>query len=83
MKRFTLLAALLLCLLVESQAQCGGKGMKALEVKDYASAWTDFENCLKEDAGDISANFGISRLYGMDPAKKDPQKALQNLRNSV
>lgn len=79
MKRFTLLAALLLCLLVESQAQCGGKGMKALEVKDYASAWTDFENCLKEDAGDISANFGISRLYGMDPAKKDPQKALDHL----
>ncbi|HEX2901636.1 MAG TPA: hypothetical protein VHS96_18130 [Bacteroidia bacterium] len=79
MKRITLFAALLLCIVIQSQAQCGGKGMKAIDAKDYSTAWTAFEDCLKEDASDISANFGMSRLYGMDPSKKDMQKALDHL----
>jgi hypothetical protein len=79
MKRISLFAALLLGLTIQSFAQCGGKGLKALEAKDFPAAWAAFEECLKEDATDISANFGISRLYGMDPAKKDAQKALDHL----
>lgn len=79
MKRVSLIAVLLLCLAVQSLAQCGGKGVKALDAKDYATAWTEFEACLKSDPQDITANFGLSRLYGMDPAKKDPQKALDHL----
>lgn len=79
MKRVTLLAALLLCCWIEIQAQCGGKGMKAIDAKDYPAAWAAFEECLKADANDVSANFGMSRLYGLDPAKKDMNKALEHL----
>jgi hypothetical protein len=79
MKRVTLLAVLMICLVFQSYSQCGGKGVKALEEKDFPTAWAEFEECLKEDANDISANFGISRLYGMDPSKKDMQKALDHL----
>lgn len=80
MKRVTLIAAVLLSVCVgQSQAQCGGKGMKAVEDKNFPAAWSAFEDCLKDDPADISANFGMSRLYGMDPAKKDMQKALDHL----
>jgi hypothetical protein len=79
MKRFVLVLLLLVGVGSASFAQCGGKGMKAIEDKDFKAAWADFEACLKSDPADISANFGMSRLYGMDPAKKDMQKALDHL----
>lgn len=79
MKTITLFAVLMCCVAISSSAQCGGKGMKAIDAKDYKTAWTSFEDCLKSDPNDISANFGMSRLYGMDPSKKDPQKALDHL----
>jgi hypothetical protein len=79
MKRIALFAVLTVLSIWSLPAQCGGKGMKAIEAKDYPTAWAAFEECLKADAHDISANFGMSRLYGMDPSKKDMQKALQHL----
>lgn len=82
MKRISTLCVLLLCGALHLQAQCGAKGIKALEAKDFPTAWTELEECLKVDASDISANFGMSRLYGMDPAKKDPQKALEYLQRA-
>jgi hypothetical protein len=74
-----LAAALVLLSSLSAQAQCGAKGMKAIDAKDFPTAWAEFETCLKADPADISANFGMSRLYGMDPSKKDPQKALEYL----
>ncbi|MFN8394850.1 MAG: hypothetical protein U0176_09290 [Bacteroidia bacterium] len=79
MKRATLFTALLLAVGIQASAQCGAKGMKAIEDKNFANAWSAFEDCLKDDPNEISANFGMSRLYGMDPAKKDMQKALDHL----
>lgn len=80
MKRAFYLIAALLTMSLQLPAQCGGKGMKAIESKDYAGAWVAFEDCLKDDPDDISANFGMSRLYGLDPAKKDMNKAMEYLK---
>jgi hypothetical protein len=82
MKRTSLLLALTLMLALQLQAQCGGKGLKAIDAKDYKTAWTSLEECLQSDADDISANFGMSRLYGSDPAKKDKGLALTHLQKA-
>lgn len=80
MKRAFFLIAALLTLSLQLPAQCGGKGMKAIESKDYSGAFAAFEDCLKSDPSDVSANFGMSRLYGLDPAKKDMGKAMEYLK---
>jgi hypothetical protein len=79
MKKVILTTGLLLGVWAQSLAQCGSKGMKAIDAKDYATAWAAFEECLRDDPDDLSANFGMSRLYGLDPARKDMKKALEHL----
>jgi hypothetical protein len=79
MKKFSILLALSCLIAWQLPAQCGGKGMKALDDKDYKGAFSAFEECLGTDPNDISANFGMARLYGADPAKKDRQKAKAHL----
>ena len=79
MKRTLTLLLVLFCGGITAYAQCGGKGIKAIDAKDFSTAWSSFDDCLKSDPADLSAHFGMSRLYGMDPAKKDKALALEHL----
>jgi hypothetical protein len=84
MKRFTLIICALLAIGSSALAQCGGKGLKAIDAKDYATAWTSLDECLKADPDDISAHFGLSRLHGIQEAgKKDKALALDHLRQAT
>lgn len=83
MKRSFTLLTLTLTLALQLQAQCGGKGLKAIDAKDYKTAWSSLEDCLASDPDDISAHFGMSRLYGIGEAgKKDKDKALEHLKKA-
>ncbi len=83
MKRITLLAVGLFALVLQVQAQCGGKGIKAIDAKEYAAAYASLEECLKADPTDISAHFGLSRLHGIqESGKKDRALALDHLKQA-
>lgn len=61
-------------------AQSASKGMKALKAKDYTNAWKNFEVAAINDPNDAAAQFGLSKMYGIEAAgRKDKDKALEHL----
>jgi tetratricopeptide (TPR) repeat protein len=80
MKRLTLLVVLTAALTYSTYGQNAAKGLKAIDAKDYTTAWKELEGAHQADANDIAANFGLSRLFGIGEAgKKSKEKALEHL----
>ena len=60
--------------------QSVSKGFKAFEKNDYATAKSIFSSVLAENEGDVAANFGMSRYYGISATQeKNKEKALEYL----
>lgn len=80
MKNFVLLFLLSGFLVGNVVAQTASKGVKALNSKDYEEAWKNFEVAAITDPSDVAAQFGLSKMYGIDAAgRKDKAKALEHL----
>lgn len=81
MKRFVIFILLLGVYSITILAQNASKGIKAFESKDYPVAWENFEGIVKSDPNDITANFYLSKLFGIDDAEnKSKEKALDHLK---
>ena len=67
-------------LLGNAFAQSTSKGLKALEAKDYPAAWENFEGAVQDNPSDVAAQFGLSKLYGIEGSgNKSKEKALEHL----
>jgi ribosomal 50S subunit-associated protein YjgA (DUF615 family) len=80
MKNLTIAVLCMLAFACGALAQNSAKGMKALEAKDYAGAFAEFDAALKSDPDDLIAHFGMSKLHGIEASgKKDKALALEHL----